>query len=128
MNILLQIILEASTAALLSLFLEFCFREGNIFSFWLSFWGELYRVVFPYKIPHQKIMISETNGECLTERDYMIWKAWLITKPLGYCIVCFNFWVTLFFVNTNLLNYQLKEVILLFGLSSIIVRILNKII
>lgn len=127
MNTTIQIIQEATIAALLSMFLEFCFREKNIFSFWLPMWANLYRKIFPYPIPENKEIISETDGEVLTVREYKIWKAWKITKPLGYCIVCFNFWVSLFYLNVNLLSYSLKEVILFFVLSSILVRILTKI-
>lgn len=69
-----------SFSSLLSLFLEFCFREGNIFQFWLPMWAKVDLFI---------------RGESMEgSYDELLDRAEWITKPLGACVVCFGFWVS----------------------------------
>ena len=62
-------LLFGSLAALTSFFLDFAFREGNIFSFWIRF---LNKYVY--------------------ERSFSF-----LYKPLGGCSLCMNQWISIFY-------------------------------
>ena len=57
-------------AALLTFFLDFCFREGNIFAFWIRFLNKYF-----YKNPKNPFRF--------------------LYKPLGGCSLCMNQWVSI---------------------------------
>ena len=79
-----EIVALSILSASLSLFLDFCFREGNIFSGWLEFWARWWlKRNGLYKVKRH-------NDRELLLADCKWW--WF--KPLGYCIVCSNVWVS----------------------------------
>jgi len=69
-------LLLAVVSSLASFFLEFCFREGNIFDFWIKFLNR-------YFYENEKNLLLK-----------------FLYKPLGGCALCFNIWLstTFFFV------------------------------
>lgn len=75
------IIVIAVFTALLSLFLEFCFRPGNIFQGWLKFWADRW---LKKKELYDKEMSLDDRYELVD---------WWYFKPLGYCVVCMNVWI-----------------------------------
>lgn len=81
-----SIIELALLSALHSLFLDFCFREGNIFDGWLEFW---YRQSVPGKIREQ--LDSQKD---VTREDRFEHINWFWFKPLGGCVVCMNVWIS----------------------------------
>lgn len=74
-------------SALLSLFLDFCFRDGNILDFWIKF---LLVNTFGRKFVTDFLEVG-TREEL--EELAVHENKWL--KPLGLCVVCYNFWITL---------------------------------
>lgn len=69
----------AVIAALISLFLDFTFREGNIFAGWLDFLADLH-------IPADAMDLEREDRFELVE--------WFWFKPLGGCVVCMNVWIS----------------------------------
>lgn len=106
----IHIIELAVISALLSLLLDFCFREGNIFSGWLEF---LYEQTVPEKIREQLI------NKDITREDRFDHITWFWFKPLGGCVVCMNVWISFALC---LAFYREWEFILVVLLSSFIVR------
>lgn len=89
-------------SALLSLFLEFCFRDQNIFSGWLDWWADWWlsrndpqKLELVNKMDDEDV-IELTDGDYDKARDYKFSLVhWWWFKPLGYCVVCMNVWVSL---------------------------------
>lgn len=67
-TIIIFLILGTCSASI-SYFLNFCFKDGNIFGFWGNFLEDL--------------------SEKKPSLTYFL-------KPLGLCNICFNFWLSLF--------------------------------
>lgn len=89
----------AVISALLSLFLEFCFREGNIFAGWLDFIANKRldkETLNKLSNKTNTDIQAETEGDYQTVREYKLSLVkWWWFKPLGYCVVCMNVWITL---------------------------------
>lgn len=92
----------AVLSALLSLFLEFCFREGNIFAGWMPFLADRWlkrknpKVLEELSKKTNTDIQVETEGDYQTVREYKLSLVkWWWFKPLGYCVVCMNVWITL---------------------------------
>ena len=81
-----------SYASLLSLFLEFCFRSGNVFGWWLPL---VARTWIGSKENQYTLEWVNGNQEDTLD-DFLIDKAHNVTSPLGACVVCFGFWVSAF--------------------------------
>lgn len=81
-----EIVALSILSASLSLFLDFCLREGNIFSGWLEYWAERWLV------KNNKFHAKRHKDRELMLSDCKWW--WL--KPLGYCVVCSNVWLSAF--------------------------------
>lgn len=91
--------------ALLSLFLDFCFRESNIFEGWLDFWADRWlRKNKPEILEFVKEKTDEDIKLLTLEKwdsvreykhDHVEWFWW---KPLGGCVVCMNVWISFFFI------------------------------
>lgn len=96
-------------SALVSLFLDFCFREGNIFEGWLDFWADVF--------------LSEDLPDDLDRETRFKLVDWFWFKPLGYCVVCMNVWISLI---TCLLFYRDWKFVLVVLLSSFLVRITHE--
>lgn len=79
-----------SYAVFLSLFLEFCFRERNIFGWWLPFVARTWLGSKEALCTHEW---TQGNMEDSLD-DFLIEKAHWVTYPLGACVVCLGFWVT----------------------------------
>lgn len=78
-----SIIELAVISALLSMFLDFCFREDNIFGGWLEF---LYSQSVPGLLRQQMQNFDrEDRFKAITD-----W--WF--KPLGGCVICMNVWIS----------------------------------
>lgn len=73
----------AVISALLSMFLDFCFREDNIFEGWLEF---LYEQSVPGKV--RECLASEDR------EDRFKHITWFWFKPLGGCVICMNVWIS----------------------------------
>lgn len=99
----------AAISALFSLFLDFCFREGNIFAGWIDF-------LIDAELPE-----SVTKDLKRSEKDDLMFSWWY--KPLGGCVVCMNVWISfamcLFF-------YHDWKLILVVLLSSFFVRLFHE--
>ena len=95
-----------SLSVLLTLFLEFCFRDGNIFELWLPFWARL-------ELRLKRKPIKD-------EYEWLMDNTWF-TKPLGSCVVCMGFWISLFV----LAPFIKEPVVYIFGilLSSFLIRL-----
>jgi len=65
-----EVLLIASVGSLASFFLDFAFREGNIFAFWIRFLNRYFHE--NKKNPFR-----------------------LLYKPLGACAFCLNIWLTI---------------------------------
>lgn len=98
------LILESSVfAALLSLLIEFCLRDGMILGFYLNRISDWWLIKNdPQSYEDGNALRSLTSVECeqMTgyESEYEFKRAkvrWFLFKPLGYCVVCFNVWLTL---------------------------------
>lgn len=89
----------AVISALLSLFMEFCFREGNIFAGWLDFIANKRldkETLNKLSNKTNTDIQAETEGDYQTVREYKLSLVkWWWFKPLGYCVVCMNVWITL---------------------------------
>lgn len=77
-----SIIELAVISALLSMFLDFTFREGNIFEGWLDFLADLH-------LPED---VKEALDNDREERFKMV--DWFWFKPLGGCVICMNVWIS----------------------------------
>lgn len=71
----------AFISALLSLFLDFCFREGNIFEGWLDFLADLH-------------LPEDVEAADIDREDRFKMVDWFWFKPLGGCVVCMNVWIS----------------------------------
>lgn len=84
-----QIIELSVLSSTLSLFLDFCYRDGNILGWWLESLAKFF-IGKPNDPGKDKI---EADG-FLDYRDWWFDKAnksfWF--KPLGSCVVCANVW------------------------------------
>lgn len=98
----------AVISALVSLFLDFCFREGNIFEGWLEF---LYEHSVPGKVRQQ---MANKEREDRFEKITWFW-----FKPLGGCVVCMNVWISFALCLAFFREWEFIVVVLL---SSLIVR------
>lgn len=78
----IHIVEIAAISALISMFLEFTFREGNIFSDWLDFLADL----------HLPVDVKEALNNDRDDRFNMV--DWFWFKPLGGCVVCMNVWIS----------------------------------
>lgn len=96
----------AVISALLSLFIEFCFREGNIFGGWLDFLADMH-------LP-EDVMNADLDRE---DRFEMV--DWFWFKPLGGCVVCMNVWISFALCAVFYWDWKFILVVLL---SSFIVR------
>lgn len=105
----ITIIELAAISALLSLFLDFCFREGNIFAGWIDF-------LIDAELPE-----SVTKDLTRDEKEDMIFAWWY--KPLGGCVVCLNVWISL---GLCLFFYHDWKLILVVLVSSFLVRLLHE--
>lgn len=124
----LSVIEWALFAAGLSLFIEFGFREGNIFDGWLPFvatwWLFVTDCIYLDEIQNasqEEVLLSGYESK----REWLLNAAWVVTKPLGYCVVCFNVWVSLgvlFF--TPLSGFY--SIACYFILSNLVVRFLKE--
>lgn len=101
----LHIVELAVIAALISLFLDFCFREGNILGWWID-------LLIDIELPS-----SVTKDLSRDEKEEMI-RAWWY-KPLGGCVVCLNAWVS---ISLCLFFYHDWKMIFVVLLSSFFVR------
>lgn len=101
----LHIVELAFISALISLFLDFCFREGNILGWWIDF-------LIDAELPE-----SVTRDLKREEKEEMVFAWWY--KPLGGCVVCLNAWVS---IGLCLFFYHDWKFILVVLLSSFIVR------
>lgn len=101
--------------ACLTLFLEICMREGMIFGRWLEWWAD-------FIIKRKRCAIEMIEGESL--RDSKIYAAGFWLKPLGSCIVCFNFWICVFWLPFS----DVGNVLFYILLSSILTRILYRLV
>lgn len=123
----LHIIELAFISALISLFLDFCFREGNILCWWLDFLADTWLGILNtehYNAMTKEQIIIESGGEYENNRDYKFSKVeWFFFKPLGYCVVCMNFWVSL---GIGLFYGHNYEFIFIALVSSLIVRLLHE--
>ena len=128
---ILQIILWSSFTALLSLFLNVCMREGMILGWWLDGLADLYLEWNDPKLC--KRIRNKTDGEIelmtaglyKSKRDYKFSEVkWLLFKPLGYCIICMNVWVSIFFTYFTGLNFI--EVIFYILFSNFLVRLFHE--
>lgn len=109
----------AIISALLSLFLDFCFREGHIFEKWLDMWADFFLEMEGKKIKYPK----DVN-----KRDYkfsQVQSKWF--KPLGYCIVCTNFYISVVigFIGLMVLceDYNILHIVLIAFIAHFIVRL-----
>lgn len=112
MQIFSMYIIELAVfSAVLSLFLEFCFREGHIFEGWLNFWAKRH---LPEDVWEDEKIDREDKLELVT---------WFWFKPLGGCVVCMNVWIS--FILCLLFHPELTflSVVLL---SSFLVRFFHK--
>lgn len=101
----------AAFSALLSLFLEFCFREGNIFQQWLPFIAERY-------LKRKGIDSTDLPREDKLE----LASDWFWFKPLGYCVVCMNVWITTMSISIFGLNLDPPSMLLAILFSNLLVR------
>lgn len=110
-DLLLLAIMAFCTAAL-SRFIDFCMESGNILNFWYRFVIEISKAKF------------DIHGNLLSDNG--------LYKPLGGCILCFNFWVGVlpFIWAVYLMDYNFWEFTLLFfgyqGLSSYFLQLQEK--
>lgn len=95
----------AALSALISLFLDFCFREGNILGWWIDF-------LIDVELPH-----LTNSGIEREDKEKLVYSWWY--KPLGGCVVCMNVWVSLSLCLFTFHDWRLVVVILL---SSFLVR------
>jgi hypothetical protein len=82
-----------------SLFLDFCFREGNIFDGWLIFWAKRWMRREMPELLQEYGEMSDEEFESLKMADFdSKWEYlfshvdWFWFKPLGDCVVCANVW------------------------------------
>lgn len=121
----------AGLSALLSLLLEFCFRKEMVFSGWLEFWADWW---LSRNDPDELNLVEDmsdqdaielTDGEYETAREYKFSKVkWWFFKPLGYCVVCMNVWVS--FVIVSLFLVAPLDAFYCVLLSSFLVRYFHK--
>lgn len=117
--------------AFLSLFLNFTFREGNIFQGWLDFWADWWlRKNKPYEINYTEGKTDDeikllTNGEHETVREYKHDKVdWWWWKPIGGCVVCHNVWVSFCFI--PFFSVSILEYLFYILISNFIVRFFHE--
>lgn len=101
----LRIVELAVCSTLLSLFLDFCFREGNIFEGWLDFLADLH-------LPKEAMNIDDRE-----DRFKLV--DWFWFKPLGGCVVCMNVWIS--FITCALFFWDWRFIIVVL-LSNFLVR------
>lgn len=84
---------------LLSVFLDFCFSENNIFEGWLNFWAKWWlkknkpKLLKKYQDKTDNEVWLE-NPKYETVREYLFSEVeWFWFKPLGACVVCMNVWI-----------------------------------
>ena len=99
--IVAKVCVAAALIAMLALFLEFCFRPGNVFCFWLDFWQNrwlkrndpgFYEAATNDMTDDQVRKDPEHDHETIAS----LMRArvdWFWFKPLGGCVVCFAVWV-----------------------------------
>lgn len=117
--------------ALLSLFLDFTFREKNIFEGWLNFWANRWlsknkpAVIFYAESKTDDEIKVLTSGEHDTVREYKHDKVeWFWWKPLGGCVVCMNVWISFFFM--LFFGASLFEYLFYILLSNFLVRFFHE--
>lgn len=98
----------AALSALISLFLDFCFREGNILGWWLDLLIDL------------EHSMDVTDGLTREQKEELPLSWWY--KPLGGCIVCLNAWVSL---SLCLFFYHDIKFLIVILLSSFFVRLFH---
>lgn len=96
-----SIIELAVICALISLFLDFTFRKGNIFATWLDFladsWLEKHKPIVLRFVEGKtdKDILLATDGKDESVREYKHERVdWFWFKPLGGCVVCMNVWIS----------------------------------
>lgn len=77
----IHIVELAVISALLSMFLDFTFREGNIFEGWLDFLADLH-------------LPEDVEQADIEREDRFKMVDWFWFKPLGGCVVCMNVWIS----------------------------------
>lgn len=92
---------------LLSVFLDFCLSENNIFEGWLNFWARLWlknnkpELLEKYKDKTDSEVWLE-NPKYETVREFLFSEVrWFWFKPLGACVVCMNVWISFAFFWTQ---------------------------
>lgn len=88
-----HIIEFAVFTALLTLFLEFCFRYKNVFYKWPTFWVDWYIK----RHPMPKFKKALTDEEIWHKRYEYVDDKWFWFAPLGGCVVCMNVWISFVF-------------------------------
>lgn len=124
----IPIVFWALFTSLLSLFLDKCFQEGNIFEGWLNFWAKWWLksnnpnvLIEAEKMTDEEINLK-TIGKYETVREYVFDQVkWFWFKPLGGCVICMNVWISFFFI--PLVNVNFISIFLYVLLSNFIVRI-----
>lgn len=124
--------ISALLTAFLSLFLDLCFREGMIFEGWLNFiadrWLKENKVLIIPKTDEEALEASD--GEYETIREYRFSKVkWWWFKPLGYCVICMNVWISFIYLTLSgqFMLLSISELLYSIVLSNLLVRLLNKI-
>lgn len=114
----------------LSMFIEFGFHDGRLLQWWLPFWATLW-----LKLTDKKLLskIQRASAEQILtrefedKREYLLESASFFIKPLGYCVVCFNVWVSLVvLLITNRVEHNIYQVLCYFIISNLAVRFLNE--
>lgn len=118
----------ASFTALLSLFLDKCFQEGNIFEGWLDFWAKKWLnendpgiLLEYYGVTNEQVHLK-TAGKYDTVREYLFDNVkWFWFKPIGYCVICMNVWISFLFI--PLVNVNFISIFFYVLFSNFIVRV-----
>lgn len=137
---MIDILFISFLIAALSLFLDFCFREGNIFEGWLIFWAKRWlRRNLPELLDEYEPM-SDDEFESLRMADFgSKWEylfehvGWFWFKPLGFCIVCANVWHSFLLIPvfmatnglTSCFECPLIDIFAVILTSNLIVRVLQ---
>lgn len=112
---------------LLSVFLNFCMGEKNIFEGWLNFWAKWWLVknnpdlLNEAKQKTDETIYIQTKGEYETVREWVFSQVkWFWFKPLGGCVICMNVWICFAFFWTQ---ESLIGVLAMILLSNFFVRV-----
>lgn len=96
-------------SALASLFLNFCMKEGHILAWWLDFWAWVLldkKIKYPKGVDRRDYKFAQVDSP--------------LFKPLGYCVVCMNVWVSL---GIGIFTWDVKDIFIIIIISSFIVRL-----